>query len=87
MTRLEQWQAFSKHMERYIEERTMHKYTTDSGIDLLSMFMGSRYGIIICLSNILKYALRLFNDSGKQHDIEKIAHYASVMWNGIQKIK
>ena len=30
---------------------------------------------------ILKYALRIWNNKMKDHDIEKIAHYAELSWS------
>jgi len=83
MTRTYQWEVFSKHVEQYILNKTQSKYTAGS-VDLISMCMSGKYGKIICLFCILKYALRMFNDAGKEHDLEKIAHYASIMWNANQ---
>ena len=30
--------------------------------------------------HILKYSLRIWNNSMKEHDLEKIAHYAELAW-------
>jgi len=32
----------------------------------------------VCIWNILRYSLRNWN--GKEHDLEKIAHYAEMAW-------
>ena len=84
MNRLQQWQAFSQHMERYIASKTEKKYNTGS-IDLISMCMERPEGRTICLFNCIKYAVRLFNGCGKQHDLEKIVHYASILWREERK--
>jgi len=34
----------------------------------------------ICVWNILRYSLRIWNGKQKTHDIEKIAHYAELAW-------
>ncbi len=34
----------------------------------------------ICVWNILRYATRLWNGHAKDHDLEKIAHYAELAW-------
>jgi hypothetical protein len=34
----------------------------------------------VCIWNILRYSLRLWNWKGKEHDLEKIAHYAEIAW-------
>ncbi|MFC1556012.1 hypothetical protein ACFL67_02910 [candidate division KSB1 bacterium] len=71
--RVEEWQAFSEHMEEYIRERTVQKYSMNSGlgVDLMSFTELS-----VCIWSILKYAIRLHNGKGKEHDIQKIAHYS-----------
>lgn len=77
--RVEEWKRFSEHMATYIRERTMEKYgfqkMEKGSIDLMSF---SRP--IICVWNILRYALRMWNGKGKEHDLEKIAHYAQLAW-------
>jgi len=35
---------------------------------------------LICVWHILKYSLRIWNNKGKDKDIEKIAHYACLAW-------
>ena len=35
---------------------------------------------LICVWNILKYSLRIYNGKQKTHDIEKIAHYDELAW-------
>ncbi|MFC1553151.1 DUF3310 domain-containing protein [candidate division KSB1 bacterium] len=86
--RVEEWRKFSKHMEKYIQERTVQKYGMDDGVDLMTMT-----DIETCLWNILKYAIRLHTGSNKEHDLEKVAHYACFAWsklntdNGNSKMK
>ena len=36
--------------------------------------------LLICVWNILRYSLRIWNGKQKTHDIEKIAHYAELAW-------
>lgn len=35
---------------------------------------------IVCVWNILKYSLRIWNGKMKKHDLEKVAHYAELAW-------
>ena len=35
---------------------------------------------LICVWHVLKYSLRVWNGAMKEHDIEKIAHYAELAW-------
>jgi len=77
--RVENWRKFSEHMERYIQEKTVEKYKMDEssdGFDLMSISKPE-----ICVWNILRYALRMWNRRGKEHDLKKIAHYAELAWN------
>ena len=76
--RVENWKRFSEHMEKYIKERTVEKYEIDTpgGFDLMSITKSP----IICVWHILKYSLRMWNNRGKDHDIEKMAHYAEMAW-------
>jgi hypothetical protein len=79
--RVENWKKFSGHMEKYIRERTVEKYgfenpSSESGVfDLMSITKP-----IVCIWNILRYSLRIWNGKTKPHDIEKIAHYAELAW-------
>ena len=75
--RVGNWRKFSEHMEEYIREQTIEKYTIEraDGLDLMSI---SRP--IICVWNILRYAVRIWNNRMKENDIEKIAHYAELAW-------
>jgi hypothetical protein len=80
--RVENWKKFSEHMEEYIREKTIQKYGFgESGkeggttFDLMSITKP-----IVCVWNILRYSLRLWNGKGKEHDLEKIAHYAELAW-------
>jgi len=65
-------------MEEYIRERTIKKYEIDAtgGFDLMSIIRSP----IICVWHILKYSLRMWNNKGKAHDLEKMAHYAEMAW-------
>jgi hypothetical protein len=76
--RVENWKRFSEHMENYIRERTIKKYEIDTtgGFDLMSITRSP----IICVWHILKYSLRMWNNKGKAHDLEKMAHYAEMAW-------
>jgi hypothetical protein len=76
--RIENWRKFSTHMEAYIRERTIEKYKMDEtgdGFDLISISKPE-----ICVWNILRYTLRIWNGKQKEHDLEKIAHYAELAW-------
>lgn len=77
--RLRNWQKFSGHMEVYIKKSTVEKYgfgdPDAGGFDLMSL--GKPF---VCVWNILRYAVRLWNGKGKAHDLEKIAHYAEIAW-------
>ena len=75
--RVENWKTFAEHMEAYIRDRTVEKYgvknSDESGsFDLISITRNP----LICVWNILRYSLRIWNGKQKTHDIEKIAHYA-----------
>jgi len=79
--RVANWQKFAKHMEEYIQDRTVKKYGIEnydgsSGFDLMSITRNP----LICVWNILRYSLRIWNGKQKEHDIEKIAHYAELAW-------
>jgi hypothetical protein len=79
--RVENWQKFAKHMEAYIRDRTVEKYGVKNsgeaaGFDLMSITKNP----LICVWNILRYSLRNWNGKQKNHDIEKIAHYAELTW-------
>ena len=79
--RVAEWKKFSSHMEKYIQEKTIAKYGFDkadsNGLDLMEITKNP----IICVWQILKYALRIWNNKMKNHDIEKIAHYAELSWS------
>jgi len=76
--RVENWRRFSQHMKAYIEERTVEKYQVEDsgGSDLMSITRDWK----VCVWNILKYALRLWNGHAKDHDLEKICHYCELAW-------
>jgi hypothetical protein len=79
--RVENWKKFSKHMEGYIQKQTVQKYgfgdsfREEKVFDLMSITKP-----IVCVWNILRYSLRLWNGMGKEYDLEKIAHYAELAW-------
>ena len=74
--RVKNWGKFSDHMTSYIRDRTVAKYGVGkSSFDLMSVTEPR-----VCIWNILKYALRVWNGKGKEHDLEKIAHYAELAW-------
>ena len=78
--RVENWKRFSEHMERYIRDQTVQKYglgdCDDGGtFDLMSISRPC-----VCIWNILRYSLRIWNGKEKDHDLEKIAHYAELAW-------
>ena len=76
--RVENWRRFSAHMEEYIAQGTVKKYSVPGsvGCDLISMTNDGR----VCVWNILKYAMRVWNGQAKRNDLEKIAHYAEMAW-------
>ena len=79
--RVANWEKFSEHMKEYIRDRTVEKYgvknSVESGnFDLMSITRNP----LICIWNILRYSLRIWNGKQKPHDIEKIAHYAELAW-------
>lgn len=77
--RVEEWRKFSEHMENYIQDHAIKKYGIDNsnsgGFDLMSISKP-----IICVWNILRYSLWMWNGKGKEYDLEKIAHYAELAW-------
>lgn len=79
--RVQNWEKFSSHMTEYIRDRTVEKYSVKnsdeaSNFDLMSITRNP----LICVWNILRYSLRIWNGKQKTHDIEKIAHYAELAW-------
>jgi hypothetical protein len=76
--RVGDWDKFAKIMHDYIETFTVSKYGVESeedGFDLMSITEPR-----VCIWNILKYALRLWKNKGKIHDIHKICHYAQMSY-------
>ncbi len=73
--RVEDWKEFSVHMQSYIQEQTVGKYSMAKGSDFDLMSISDSK---ICIWNILKYALRSLNGKGKEYDLEKIVHYAQL---------
>ncbi len=65
-------------MKSYIREQTVEKYGIENsgGFDLMSITKKP----IICVWHIFKYSLRIWNGKMKDHDLEKIAHYAELAW-------
>lgn len=79
--RVENWKKFAGHMQDYIRDQTVEKYgiknSDEAGsFDLMSITRNP----LICVWNILRYSLRIWNGKQKPHDIEKIAHYAELAW-------
>ena len=77
--RVENWKKFADHMENYIKEQTLAKYGVENsgnGVDLMAITQDPR----ICVWNILRYSLRMWNGKMKEHDLEKVAHYAELAW-------
>lgn len=76
VNRVKNWGDFAVHMTEYIADRTVSKYGIRDGFDLMSV-TDKR----ICIWNIIRYALRIWNGREKQNDLEKIAHYAEIAWS------
>ena len=77
--RVEEWKKFAEHMENYIKEQTLAKYGVENSgnsVDLMAITRDPR----VCVWNILRYALRMWNGKMKEHDLEKVAHYAELAW-------
>lgn len=79
--RVENWRRFSEHMEKYIAEKTVEKYGFEnSEPDSTAFDLMSITKPIVCVWNILKYSLRIWNGKVKENDLEKVAHYAELAW-------
>ena len=78
--RVENWRKFSEHMEEYIRDQTVEKYGIENpgsgAVDLMSITRNP----LVCIWNILRYSLRIWNGKMKECDIEKVAHYAELAW-------
>lgn len=74
--RIANWKEFSDYMENEYLSEPIKKYSGAQGMNDLCFYTGLR----IMLWNVLKYALRLWNGSGKKNDFEKIAHYIQMAW-------
>lgn len=72
------WKEYSRHMESYISERTVGKYSIDGGKQMDMMSVSDKR---ICVWNVMKDALRGMNGNGKENDLQKMAHYAQLAWN------
>ena len=62
-----------------IKEQTLAKYGVENsgnGVDLIAITQDLR----ICVWNILRYSLRMWNGKMKEHDLEKVAQYAELAW-------
>ena len=78
--RVADWRVFSEHMEEYIREKTVEKYTINSSTFDLMSFTDP----MVCIWNIMKYTLRIMNKREKRDDIKKIAHYAQIHWTKLK---
>ena len=83
--RVENWKKFSEHMEEYIRDQTIQKYgfgeSGGAGEDEKRTFdLMSITKPVVCVWNILRYSLRVWNGKGKEQEMEKIAHYAELAW-------
>ena len=61
------------------KEQTLPKYGVENSgntVDLMAITQDPR----ICIWNILRYSLRMWNGKMKKHDLEKVAHYAELAW-------
>jgi len=58
------------------ERYRVYRFFKAAGCDLMSITRN----LLICVWNILRYSLRIWNGKQKNHDIEKIAHYAEPAW-------
>ena len=77
--RVEEWKKFAEHMENYIKEQTLAKYGVENSgnsVDLMAITNDPK----VCVWNILRYSLRMWNGKMKEHDLEKVAHYAELGW-------
>jgi hypothetical protein len=81
--RVNEWREFSNHMEKYIEKNTLDKYGMVDYGDFMSL---SKSVPMISIWNIMKYSIRIWNGHEKEHDIEKMAHYAQRFWQLNQNI-
>lgn len=74
--RIGDWKEFSEYMaEQYLQEM-VDEYGGREGAPDLMVFANR----MICVWNILKYALRLWNGKGKPKDLEKITYCAQIAW-------
>ena len=79
-----EWQTgnvFLNICRRTFRKKTVEKYSVknsgESGnFDLMSITRNP----LICVWNILRYSLRIWNVKQKPHDIEKIANYTELAW-------
>ena len=89
--RIENWKRFSARMEKYIKDQTIEKYGINNrGNDISNVDLISITKPIVCVWNILKYSLRIWNGKMKnEYDLLKIAHYAETAWTmtGDKKIE
>lgn len=81
--RIADWNEFADYMANEYLSRTKEKYETKPNAPDLMAFTDK----VICVWNILKYALRVWNNRAKEHDFEKICHYAQMAWTMNNKPK
>jgi hypothetical protein len=70
------WRDFSAYMDDQYLDRTIEKYGKQVNAPDLMHWTPQ----FVCVWNILKYGLRLWNEKGKGRELEKIAHYAQMAW-------
>ena len=58
------------------ERYWVYRFFKAAGCDLMSITRN----LLICVWNILRYSLRIWNGKQKTHDTGKIAHYAELAW-------
>jgi len=71
--RVKDWDEWSQKMHDYINKFTVSKYNKTGDFDLMSITEPR-----VCIWNILRYSLRLWNGKGKIHDLHKICNYAQM---------
>ena len=76
--RVGDWDKFALEMHDYIAKFTVSKYGSDGEDGREQMDLMVFTSANVCVWNILKYSIRLFNNKGKINDLFKIAHYVQM---------